>query len=582
MLQPTNRFTLFDSLRPPEGFSFDGCIATTFTLDLKALLALPGIFAMHRDADAVTDRPPVEILHAIRKYASQITIFAQAGEIAVPPSTKVFGFLEGSVVPVTAPKKGVVHPKVWVLRFTKNDSPNETVLRVIIASRNLTFDSSWDSIVRLDQSDKGTSLAPIVGLFEGLSKQAVSSIDSSHADRVSSICNDLKSALFQIPSPFESMTSHVLGIDQSSSPFPPTYDRSVVISPFISSEFFTRVLTTPVDLLVSREDQFKQLKGIQTIDKRQWFEDGSNPDETEGPRGPAEPIRGLHAKIFGFESLDQTTWFLGSANATGAAFRSNVELLLELTGPTHLVGIDKALGGDDDDAGMRRLFRDYKDSAGLDTEEEDADGFNALRREIASQGFVGSAFENEKGWNVTYSTLNNITAPTDIEIYIWPTNDAQSKRRVELNGPLDMTFVSTLTDISGFLGIELRSPAGNCTFCVPVQLNGIPDERDTQLMKALIGNAERFLGYLVALLDESSFDNSEEGPAFGEGAGTWKMSNSFDMPPVLEKMLKAMRSDQSKLLDIASLVRDLDKDGILPPGFIDVWSAVLEVAGSVR
>ena len=582
MLQPTNRFTLFDSLRPPEGFSFDGCIATTFTLDLKALLALPGIFAMHRDADAVTERPPVEILHAIRKYASQITIFAQAGEIAVPPSTKVFGFLEGSVVPVTAPKKGVVHPKVWVLRFTKNDLPHETVLRVIIASRNLTFDSSWDSIVRLDQSDKGTSLAPIVGLFEGLSNQAVSPIDSSHADRVSSICNDLQNALFQIPSPFESMTSHILGIDQSSSPFPPTYDRSVVISPFISSEFFTRVLTTPVDLLVSREDQFKQLKGIQTIDKRQWFEDGSNPDETEGPRGPAEPIRGLHAKIFGFESEKQTTWFLGSANATGAAFRSNVELLLELTGPTHLVGIDKALGGDGDDTGMRRLFRDYTDNADLDTDKEDADGFNALRREIASQGFVGTAFENEKGWNVTYSTLNNITVSTDIEIYIWPTNDAQSKRRVELNGPLVQTFVSTLTDISGFLGIELRSPAGNCTFCVPVQLNGIPDERDTQLMKALIGNAERFLGYLVALLDESSLDNYGEGPVIGEGAGTWKTSNSFDMPPVLEKMLKAMRSDQSKLLDIASLVRDLDKDGILPPGFIEVWSAVLEVAGSVK
>jgi hypothetical protein len=356
----------------------------------------------------------------------------------------------------------------------------------------------------------------------------------------------------------------------------------VVISPFISSEFFERLLTTPVDMLVSREDQFKQVKDIQTINERLCFEDGSNPDETEGPRGPAEPIRGLHAKIFGFESQDQTTWFLGSANATGAAFRSNVELLLELTGPTHLVGIDKALGGDGDDTGMRRLFRDYKDSAGLDSDEVDADGFDALRREIASQGFVGTAFENEKGWNVTYSTLNNITAPEGIEIYIWPTNDAQSKRRIELNGPLDQTFVSTLTDISGFLGIELRSPAGNCTFCVPVQLNGIPDERDTQLMKALIGNAERFLGYLVALLDESSFDNSEEGPAFGEGAGTWKMSNSFDMPPVLEKMLKAMRSDQSKLLDIASLVRDLDNDGILPPGFIEVWSAVLEVAGSVK
>jgi hypothetical protein len=54
------------------------------------------------------------------------------------------------------------------------------------------------------------------------------------------------------------------------------------------------------------------------------------------------------------------------------------------------------------------------------------------------------------------------------------------------------------------------------------------------------------------------------------------------MPPVLEKMLKAMRSDQSKLLDIESLVRDLNKDGILPAGFIEVWSAVLEVAGGVK
>ena len=101
-------------------------------------------------------------------------------------------------------------------------------------------------------------------------------------------------------------------------------------------------------------------------------------------------------------------------------------------------------------------------------------------------------------------------------------------------------------------------------------------------MKALIGNAERFLGYLVALLDETSLDNPGIELPGGEGTGTWKTSNSFDLPPVLEKMLKAMRSEQSKLLDIESLVRDLDKDGILPPGFIEVWSAVLEVAGSAR
>lgn len=582
MLQPTNRFTLFDSLRPPEGFSFDACIATTFTLDLKALLTLPGIFAMHRDTDAAIDQPPVEILHAIRKYARQITIFAQAGEIAVPPSTKVFGFLEGSVISVTAPKKGVVHPKVWVLRFTKNESPTESVLRIIVASRNLTFDSSWDSIVRLDQGENGSTMEPLVGLFEGLSQQTVGSMDASHNDRVTSICSDLRTAKFLIPAPFHSIACHVLGIDTSESPFPLAYDRSVVISPFISSEFFTRVLPSSVDLLVSRIEQFVQVEGISTIKDRNWFDDGSTPDEAEGPRGPAEPIRGLHAKVFGFESGTETTWFFGSANATGAAFRSNVEILLELAGPTNLVGIDKALGGNGDDVGMRLLFRPYSGVDQTETDEEDTDGFNALRRQIASQAFSGIAIGNEKGWNVTYSTLNNITASSDVEIYVWPTNDAQSKRRIDLDTPLNQTFVSTLTDISGFLGIELRSSSGYCTFCVPVQLIGIPVERDTQLIKALIGNAERFLGYLVALLDESSLDDSGIDLSGGEGTGSWRTSNSFNMPPVLEKMLKAMRSDQAKLLDIASLVRDLDKDGILPPGFIEVWSAVLEVAGSVR
>ena len=581
MLQPANRFTLFDSLRPPEGFSFDACIATTFTLDLKALLALPGIFAMHQDADAVTDRPPVEILHAIRKHASQITIFAQAGEIAVPPSTKILSFLEGSVVPVTAPNKGVVHPKVWVLRFTKNNAPTESTLRVIIASRNLTFDSSWDAIVRLDQSEQGSSMEPLISLFEGLSRQSICDMKSSHSERVSTICRDLQTAKFQIPEPFDSMSCHILGITDSESPFPNSYDRSLILSPFISSEFFTRVLPTPVDLLVSREGQFHQVKDVQSINERFWFDDGSTPDETEGPRGPAEPLRGLHAKVFGFESGEKTNWFLGSANATGAAFRSNVEILLELSGPTRLIGIDQALGSDGDDAGMRLLFRPYTGEGQTSTEDEDSSGFDSLRREIASQLFSGHARENEKGWAVTYSTDKEIVAPEGISIYIWPTNDMQSRRQVPLNSPIDETFNSTLTDISGFIGIEIQNATGNCTFCVPVELIGIPHERNTQIMRALIGNADRFLGYLIALLDESPDDASGDNPVNGEGTGTWRTSNTFDLPPVLEKMLKAMRSDQSKLLDIASLVKDLDQDGILPDGFIEVWSAVLEVAGSM-
>ena len=577
MLQPTNRFTLLDSLRPPDGFSFDACMATTFTLDLQALLALPGIFAVHSDAIAITDAPPVDILHAIRKYAKYITVLAQAGEIAVPPSSKIFGFLEDSVIPVTAPRKGVVHPKVWVIRFKNNIYPNESKLRVIIASRNLTFDSSWDAIVRLDENEKGASLKEIIGLFTGLSKKAVTPIAPHHVKRIASLSNDLKSALFDVPAPFTDLMVHVFGFKDAPAPFPAVSDKSFIISPFISREFFTRVYPHKVDVLVSRIDQLPVVDDIDTIAERYSFDDGAAYESVEGSIGPAEPLSGLHAKIFGFDQGKETRWFIGSANATKAAFHSNVEILLELIGPKKDIGIDQALGNDGDDLGMESLFRAYSPLPNVSVVDEENSSFDSLRRALASQTFMGTATETDKGWKVLYSSSEVIDAPPDINISVWPINDTHAKRLIPCGEKLNQEFASTLIDISGFLAFKLQSSVNYCTFCVPVVLDGLPGERATQLMKALIGNPERFLGYLIALLDDTA-DNFGDKSYLQEESQSRGASSSFYTPPVLEKMVKAMRSEPHKLLEIQDLVSDLKDDDILETEFMDVWAAVVKVA----
>src|SRR5580700_5687317 len=56
----------------------------------------------------------------------------------------LYGLLESSVVQVTAPHGGVFHPKIWVLRFKRAGHVEDVVLRVLILSRNLTGDRSWD------------------------------------------------------------------------------------------------------------------------------------------------------------------------------------------------------------------------------------------------------------------------------------------------------------------------------------------------------------------------------------------------------------------------------------------------------
>jgi hypothetical protein len=467
---------------------------------------------------------------------------------------------------------------VWVIRFINNNEPGESRLRVIAASRNLTFDSSWDTVIRLDEADDGVSLSAVADLFTGLAKNTVSPIPDIHSERVSDLCRDLRTAFFYLPEPFTHLNTHVLGLNDDGMAFPETFDKSIVISPFLSNEFFARVLPRPVDILVSRIDQLPPVDDITAISQRYFFDDGSvSDDEDDTPIGPAEPIRGLHAKIFGFDKGNETHWFLGSANATGAAFRSNVEILLELVGPSSEVGIDQVMGNTGDDLGMWSLFRAYAPSSGQPNDTDVIDQFDSLRRTIASQQFFGNAVESPQGWSVTYSSNEVIETAPGIEAFIWPINDPNARRHISTSTVLDEEFTSSLTDVSGFLAFELRTEKESCSFCVPVLLSGLPTERDTQLMKSLIGNAERFISYLIALLDDTdqyALDDVDRSDA----AQQWMQTMSFDTPPVLEKMVKAMRSEPHKLLEIQDLVRDLEQDEILSPEFIDVWNAVLSVA----
>ena len=95
MLQPTNRVTLIDAMRPPAGFHLDSAIAVTYTLNLSALLAAPAAFAIAGSGDTATDaevQTPVELLHALRTNAHKLTVFSEAGEISLPPASRAFAF----------------------------------------------------------------------------------------------------------------------------------------------------------------------------------------------------------------------------------------------------------------------------------------------------------------------------------------------------------------------------------------------------------------------------------------------------------------------------------------------------------
>ena len=598
MLQPANRLTLIDALRPPATFRLESAMAVTFTLDLRALLAVPLALA-HSGSEGIasdgSQYEPIELLHALRANASKISVFNQVGEIALPPSRRVFAFLEQTVVPVRAPLGGIGHPKVCVIRYEAAGEPpsgqqREKRLRVIISSRNLTFDPSWDTVVRLDEAtdEKAASLEPVGELFEGLLNAVIGTASIDHQDRVHLLSAALKSARFDLPVGVEDLRMHVLGLTPTPSPLPAASERALIISPFVSDDFFTRVHLAPIDELVSRPEQLDHLAEttLESVSTQiSAFDDGSlaaleTGKEQTSPHDPGRPLVGLHAKIFAYESDGRARLFLGSANATGAAFSSNVEVLLELIGSKEVLGIDRLFNGNCDEPGLRDLFVTY-------TRHEDADqedGFppvDSTRRAIAQLHFEGVVEESGTGWAVTYRSREMVRAPDGTEIHCWPLASQGNRRRVVLGECLEARFETTLEAISGFLVFELAhryNEEVRTGFVVPVPLVGVPESRDRSLLRALVGNAERFFRYLLALLDDDlgqmdlfdALDFGSEDPATFE--------SGFVNLPVLEKLLRAMRREPAKLAGLHPLVSDLAADDALPPGFADLWMVICDEA----
>ncbi|MCC5633207.1 hypothetical protein LC613_37540 [Nostoc sphaeroides CHAB 2801] len=127
MLQPSDRQHLFESLCPPDGYSLDYAIGTTFTLELLTLLTAPLAFTTFGwgSEDGHLTRSPQVLLATMQQYAERITVFCQTGKIAIPKShSLLYSYLENSIVEVNAlHPNGIFHPKIWVLRFTAHNQP---------------------------------------------------------------------------------------------------------------------------------------------------------------------------------------------------------------------------------------------------------------------------------------------------------------------------------------------------------------------------------------------------------------------------------------------------------------------------
>jgi len=585
MLSPDTRAVAMDLLKPPLGYRLDRTVLTTYSLDLEVLLALP--LAVLAQIDAGVEQllqDPLVLLEAIREAGERIQVFVDEAGIVVPANSRaLYGALEPSVHPVKAPNGGAFHPKVWVARFLCDDQP--PLIRVSVASRNLTFDRSWD-IALTSEALPGkktiTASKPLADMLRRLPGLGDEALDEAVVEGIQQLAHEIQRTDFPAPEGFDSgLEFHVLGLGKKRGHWSPVEQatRVLAIAPFVSDKALHKVASRVFgeSMLVSRADQLSQLDADLSED---WSSVQVLSPTADGEAEDGSQLRpsGLHAKLMVFEQGHRATWFIGSANLTDAAFSgSNVEVMVSTSGPKGRsagkgVGINLFL-----ESGFQRLCEDYdfaEDTPEDETAREAAAKLKQAREALLRSELYVSCRQAESDWRM--AVHGGIALPQGVTLTAWPLSVEGHQAKAWQDGVSWHLPISRLTAFIAF-SIAVDGHYEDLSLAIKLPVEGMPEERIHHVLRTLIDSPERFLQFLRALLggleEIAGFLATNTGEA-------WKFSEGqvLQGEPLLENMLRAASRDPQRLLPVRRLIADLrqSEEGrkIVPDDLYAVWQVV--------
>lgn len=623
MLEPQDRRLLLDSLRPPLGYRLDQAVGTTFTLDLVALLTAPlafTLFDIEQDDGGRPSADPLALLKATRDHADAITVFCQAGHIGVPPENQLlYSQLEDVVVETTAPGGGVFHPKVWVLRYVTSGGPVR--YRLLCLSRNLTFDRSWDICLRLDgelrrRKNAYASNHPLGDFIAALPGLALRSIARTRKEAIAQIAEEVRRVEFDFPEGFEELGFHPIGIPRyQGSPFTGDMRRIMVVSPFVDRAGLGSVLRVSDGadhILVSRTESLAKLGGADELDdfELKVLDEAAEAELEAAARADEEETNleqtldgvlcGLHAKLFVTDAGSDARVWLGSANATEAALKRNVEFLVELAGRNSSCGVEALLHGPATGVpGFGDLLVDYETEEEGETDdvaEELSREAERLQSFLAELRMVARADgpDSEGRYALLLSRAGRTRAdlPQGASLRTWLITQAPAHaRQLDLRETDEMARLEGLEieQLTTFVAFELELQRDGrkhrSRFVLNLPLLGAPRGRHEEVLRSLLREKDGLRQYLLFVLAEAEGVESLSSEAlagFAGRDGKTGPNHATLQPPLLEPLVRTLARDPQKLSQIARLLDDIGDDEEIEqllPGFREIWDPVWAARG---
>lgn len=587
MFEPSHRSLLSELMRPPTGFRLEHAVGTTFTLHLPSVLPIPLAFAYTQ----TPDDDPIGVLNALRQSTDSIDIFCQAGSISMPRLNDLVSLLEPCIHPVV-PDRGLFHPKVWLLEFVNHDQRR---YRLIVGSRNLTQDTTWDAVASfdgvvaegLDDRERANNEA-IAALAAWLTSRSHPSLPTDRAQRLGALAERCHSIRWDKPDAVEALAIHVLGIELPG-PEVEAGNRALIISPFVSDDGIRRLASANGEtVLVSRPEQIDLLspETLRRLSLR-MLDDGADlpvvtshaspafDERTTGGRPAFDSLlTGLHAKVVVHDVAGgRSRMLIGSANATGSAWAGNVEVVAELLGKTKAIGVDATLnamgdlvveyaseGGreaDPDQVATRKLERELRRIAGLSLAVafDGAGPFTLTMR--AESDWPG--FSHNQGLTYTWRLVTR-----DAPIAVGPLSPS---------APVVVGDLA-LRELTPFVVLEVDDSDGHRASAILVaRIDQDVEARRDRIIAQHLDTPEAFTRFLRLMLQL---------PPSGTlgGAGGWGSPKGVGSSGggMLELLMRAVGGTGQPLAELDRILRqmtDEERHTVLPQGFDDLWANLI-------
>ena len=595
MLNPNNdRLDYGQILAPPAGYNLDFAVGTTYSLNLDALVGASLALGLSEETDSELMNNPVCLLEALRSTGDNVALFCEGGQIHMPNRvTPLYILLEKMVFSVKTPKrKGIAaypsfHPKFWLIRYRNNDG--DLRYRVIVLSRNLTFDRNWDIAYYMDghvTADTTDKNEPICDFLRYLVAQLPGT--ESGKDKVKKIralIRELPNVIFEpeekafydyefIPKGVRRASGGIYQFDETDL-FKDTFHEILIISPFLSGGVIrafndrnTRSLINDARyMLITREMSLGRLKPedvshFQIYTMRDAVIDGETAISDEAQEIQKQDI---HAKIYMIRKYSSTDLYLGSLNASHNAVYGNIEFMIRLRSKRRYLDLDKlaaSLFGTEKDGSDNPFQEVTLQTAIIEEEDEPTKALDAVVKEINRSNPSAAVHPEDDEY---YSASVHFEA-CDTKGYQISIRPLLSRRTEEFSSDVLFTRL-TITQLSEFYVIGVSDGEQTVERILIIPTDGLPDDREKQVVSSVVNDRDCFYRYIAFLLGDDSILSMLEINNAGVEADDTMSRQVYHVPALYEKMLQTAAVNPEKFKGIEYLMKTISEDGIIPEDF---------------